>query len=181
VTIVVPPSVQARANGLNFGPLTSRVREPNIGIYAALYWFYAACVGGLAILGLAVLVVELLGSGPQRLGERLLWLAAFTAVAVFLGLRAVPTSTRRVFYLYPGGYVVTAASGRIRRAVAWKEVSAIEADPIAFGTTIVKPRYRVRIIHEKRRPIKFVERLHKPTNLEQLLRQLHTEATRARN
>jgi hypothetical protein len=175
-TVGVPPSVGARADELGFGSLIGRIREPNVGIHAALYWFYAACFGCLAFIGVVAVIRDLLRWELHNLGWQLLWLALFAAVAVFLGLRAVRTKSRRAFYLYPGGYLVTAASGRIRRAVAWKDVSAIEPDPVAIGTVVIKPRYRVRIRHRTQRKVTFVERVDRPTNLEPMMQRLHAEA-----
>jgi hypothetical protein len=184
---MIPPRVEASANAAGFGPLVARCPHPNRRVNAFAYWAWAAM---LAMIPLAFVVLAIVGRLAAE-GETPQWAAIvlYLAVAIglgaFLAVRGAGWMTRHAFYLYPQGYVVMTAAGRVIR-VRWEDVGRI--DRLMFQVRMViplvssKPRVRYKIHHafDQPRPIAFVELADRAV-LGPLVCELHTAATQKRH
>jgi hypothetical protein len=166
------PQVEASASMAKFGPLTAAVGHPNGRTYALIYWLWAILLGAYPIVTVVFLIAGRMGNAQW--GTVVVIDLLSGAAGVFLASRALGSVRKRAFYLYPQGYIATAASGKVTHVNRWENVSRIEgAGPgirlVAMG------RIMCRIHHYDGRPIKFSEIMGREL-LAPLMYELHTEA-----
>jgi len=181
MTMAAPARVEAFAGKNGFDPLVARYRHPNGRIYASVYWLWCAI---LALFPIGTLPT--LGSprspSAAPVGVVLLVSGLVIALAALLAVLAVRSVTRRAFYLYPQGYLLTGAFGLIVRSATWAEVSIVEVQPhelrMRFLFWTAAPRAVCLIRHRKGRPVRFTEPTETAALIPDLLR-LHAEARHA--
>ncbi|MBP2322182.1 hypothetical protein JOF56_002567 [Kibdelosporangium banguiense] len=180
MTTDVPLRVQAGAEKAGFGPLTAKFLHPNGRVYAIVYGGWAFMLIVYPVIMLAVMI-----GGPSA-GAR--WAVALPAVAVLAALgvllarQAIGSVNRRAFYLYPQGYIATAASGRVVRVVNWRDVSRIEGAGPGLTMQVraglfgkVRNVCLIRHHRGKGRPIRFTEIADRAT-VAPLAYRLHAQA-----
>lgn len=172
MTAVAPSRVQAGADAVGFGPLTARFRHPNWRIYAFVWGGWLVMLAGLLLVSLVGLVMNPPpDAGFQRWLVIVLILAVEAALTYWLYVGTVGNVKRHSFYLYPQGFLIETAFGRVKSVTRWEDVTSLMAVPMMdAGARIL---YRI----ERRRglAVKFTEIIGREV-LGPALQRLHAES-----
>ncbi|WP_203830550.1 hypothetical protein [Actinoplanes palleronii] len=166
--------VQTGAEGAQLGVLIVRMRHPNAKGYAFAYGLWLALLGSY-VIGLTVILVA--GDSKPVWAVTIPLFAVLIALIFWLAAGMSGSLTRRAFYLYERGYVVTTSLGRAARVARWTDVTEIQG---ATGPLITvglgRRRVLCRIVNRHGRAVKFAEPLGRQ-ELAPLAERLRRQAT----
>ncbi|WP_221328210.1 hypothetical protein [Actinoplanes sp. L3-i22] len=153
----IPAKVQTGAEGAELGVLIVRMRHPNAKGYAFAYGLWLALLGSY-LIGLTVILVA--GNSKPVWAVTVPLFAALIALLVWLAAGMIGSLTRRAFYLYEKGYVVTTSLGRAARVARWTDVTEIQGATGPYVTAgFGRRRVLCRIVNRYGRAVRFAEPL----------------------